>query len=606
MPGHLDAWTPRCLDGWTPGRLDAVTSWRPGRLDAWTHDHAATRKPSKKARKHETKQARINKTIDAWTPGYLDAWAVSIETTKTTSMFDNSGIANGTEPCWYTNRGATCPIKDAGTGITTFVDDVILRYAVQGLSRANTRNYFATKYGELRTWNVAAISDFSCLFGVYGQLESYDLVIGDNVGEVGNITSVYPSAGQGTATVTIQGANLLGGGSEAVSVSLCGVVAQIIEGKNNDTYMVVRANSGPVSVGAATGNVVIESDTGVKITAINRFTYSTVTAIAPELGQGGTVVTITGIALLGDDRTVQSVTLDGEEVEEVLSSSSTEIVVIASAIEHGQDQTGTAVITLDNDETVESVAGRNDELTHTFTYTVPGAVTSVSPARGQLNTVVTIVGTELFGQGLYLVNVTLAGVAAQIVNQSNTEVIVIASASDGTNVGTVELTSDTGAVVSVSNAWKYVNVGDVTGVSPNNGQLNTLITITGTDLMAGGNGLVAVSLAGVAVKELVSNSSTEVVVVANFSATTGAGDILFESENGASVLLEDGFTYVAVPNITDVSPAVGQTNTIVTISGTGLFAGAENITTVTLNNVDAEILSRSDDQVIVQACETEE
>jgi len=156
----------------------------------------------------------------------------------------------------------------------------------------------------------------------------------------------------------------------------------------------------------------------------------------------------------------------------------------------------------------------------------------VSPARGQLNTVVTIVGTELFGQGLYLVNVTLAGVAAQIVNQSNTEVIVIASASDGTNVGTVELTSDTGAVVSVSDAWKYVNVGDVTGVSPNNGQLNTLITITGTDLMAGGNGLVAVSLAGVAVKELVSNSSTEVVVVAAISATAGAGDILFESENG--------------------------------------------------------------------------
>jgi hypothetical protein len=430
------------------------------------------------------------------------------------------------------------------------------------------------------------------------------VVTGTNAFEylgVGNITSVYPSAGQGTTTVTIQGANLLGGGSEAVSVSLCGVVAQIIEGKNNDTYMVVRANSGPVSVGAATGNVVIESDTGVKITAINRFTYSTVTAIAPELGQGGTVVTITGIALLGDGRTVQTVTLDGEEVEEVLSSSSTEIVVIASAIGHEQDQTGTAVITLDNDETVESVAGRNDELTHTFTYTVPGAVTSVSPARGQLNTVVTIVGTELFGQGSYLVNVTLAGVAAQIVNQSNTEVIVIASASDGTNVGTVELTSDTGAVVSVSDAWKYVNVGDVTGVSPNNGQLNTLITITGTDLMAGGNGLVAVSLAGVAVKELVSNSSTEVVVVAAISATAGAGDILFESENGASVLLEDGFTYVAVPNITDVSPAVGQTNTIVTISGTGLFAGAENITTVTLNNVDAEILSRSDDQVIVQA-----
>lgn len=415
----------------------------------------------------------------------------------------------------------------------------------------------------------------------------------------GNITSVSPNAGQGTTVVTIDGNELLGGGSEVVSVTMAGVVAQVISDKTNADQLIVRANVGPTAEGSETGDVVVTGDTGVQITAINAFTYSTVTAIEPAVGQGGTEVTITGVALLATGDDIATVTLNGVEVESIVSASATEVIVVASAIENGQAQKGTAVITMDNGQVIESIALTDGSLIKEFEYAIPGAITSVYPVIGQLNTVVTIVGTSMFGQGDELVNVTLAGVVADIISQTNTKVVVHAGVSGGTATGDVILMSETGAIVEIASSWTYVDVGIITDISPAKGQLNTKLTITGSDLMAGGLEIAGVTLAGVAIKGLVSNSSTEVVVIAALSSTNITGDIVLTSGNGAIVVASSGWEYVAVPSFTELNPSSGQGGTEVTITGTGLLAGDDDLVKVTLKGIEATITSESDDEVVV-------
>ena len=73
----------------------------------------------------------------------------------------------------------------------------------------------------------------------------------------GNITSVSPSAGQGTSLITIQGDSITGGGTRAIAVTIGGLAASIVGDATNSSYLVVRANAGPASASSPTGNVVV-------------------------------------------------------------------------------------------------------------------------------------------------------------------------------------------------------------------------------------------------------------------------------------------------------------------------------------------------------------
>jgi len=60
--------------------------------------------------------------------------------------------------------------------------------------------------------------------------------------------------------------------------------------------------------------------------------------------------------------------------------------------------------------------------------------------------------------------------------------------------------------------FEYIAVGAVISVLPSGGQLGTLVTISGTGLLAGGATFVEISLGGVKVLERVSVSDSEIVV----------------------------------------------------------------------------------------------
>ena len=343
----------------------------------------------------------------------------------------------------------------------------------------------------------------------------------------------------------------------------------------------------------------ITGDTGVEITALNAFTYSVVTSIAPSSGQGGTKVTISGNNLLADDRSVTKVTLNGIEAI-VDSSNASTIIVETAALAIGADQTGTVEITLDNGQTIESVALEDGSFVKEFTYKVAGAITNVFPVQGQANTQVTITGTTLLGQGASSASVTLAGVVATVVTENNSVVVVDAGVSAATAAGAVVITADTGAVVSVASTFGYVAVGNITSVSPASGQLSTKVTIGGSDLLGGGTELAGVTLAGVAVQSITSDSSTEVIVVAAASNSAVTGDIVLSSENGASVTSVNGFEYLAPTAITSVLPVEGQSGTSVTIQGTELFSGGASVS-VTLGGVAALVVSQNNTYIVVAA-----
>ena len=70
------------------------------------------------------------------------------------------------------------------------------------------------------------------------------------------------------------------------------------------------------------------------------------------------------------------------------------------------------------------------------------------------------------------------------------------------------------------------------------------------------------------------------MVVASASAETG--DVVLTSDTGSTVTLADGWEQLDDGEITDVEPAKGHFGTEVTISGTNLLGGADDLASITL------------------------
>ncbi|HXP11144.1 MAG TPA: IPT/TIG domain-containing protein, partial [Acidobacteriaceae bacterium] len=113
----------------------------------------------------------------------------------------------------------------------------------------------------------------------------------------------------------------------------------------------------------------------------------------------------------------------------------------------------------------------------------------------------------------------------------------------------------------------------VSSVSPNSGSTSggTAVTITGTNFAAG------------ATVTFGSTAATSVVVVnsTTITATTPAGSagavLVTVTSSGQSSGLANGFTYIAAPTVSSVSPSNGPVagGTAVTITGTNFAAGAK-------------------------------
>ena len=288
---------------------------------------------------------------------------------------------------------------------------------------------------------------------------------------------------------------------------------------SGDAIVQVAAGAGNDTI----GNVVLTSDTGAIVTAVSAWTYTVagrIASVVPSSGQLNTRVTIVGDSLLSLGTAVSVVTLAGVPTMSILSFTNTRVEVIAA---RSNASLGDVVV-------VGNTGGRVT-LRNQWQYMTEGVILSINPTSGQQGTQVDIFGLSLRGYGGRVVNVSLAGIPAQIKEEADLFVTVIAGVGSSVT-GDVLLTSDAGATVTRVAGWSYVAAGTVSSVTPSQGEVGTMVTIFGTGLLSGGNFAVEVTLRGVRAR-IVSQNSTVIVVQAYPARQLGVGDVRITADTGA-------------------------------------------------------------------------
>ena len=390
-------------------------------------------------------------------------------------------------------------------------------------------------------------------------------------GPTPTVSNVTPSSGPtaGGTPVTITGTNFAAG----ATVTIGGAAATSVVVVSNTQ---INATTPAGSAGAATVTVTLNGQSGSLASGFAYVASPTVTSVSPSVGSiaGGTAVTITGTTFAAG----ATVTIGGASATNVVVVSSTQINATTPA-----GSAGLATVTVTSN-------GQNGSLTNGFTYIAPATVSSLSPNTGTTSggTSVTITGTN-FATGA---TVTFGSNAAtNVIVASSTQITTTTPAGSAGPV-TVTVTNPGLPGGSLANGFTYVVIPTVGSVTPNTGTTagGTAVTITGTNFAAGAT----VTLGGAAATNVVVVSGTQI------TATTPAGSVgavtVTVMVNGQVGSLNNGFTYVAPPTVTSVSPNTGTTSggTSVTITGTNFVTGA----TVTFgSNAATNVIVASSTQI---------
>jgi hypothetical protein len=402
------------------------------------------------------------------------------------------------------------------------------------------------------------------------------------------ITSVSPSAGSAGTLVTIQGQSLQLDGVLA-SVSLAGIVALIVE--QTPTNVEVSASNCVNGACPSLGSIVLTGSTGATLTKELSFKYARIEAIVPNFGQLGTVVTISGQGLQLDGAALTSLTLAGINVERITSESDTEIVAVA-----GASGGSTGALSIDIQSGTSSASK-----SLMWSYLEPSKIDAVLPASGQEGTIVTVHGQRLFGGGTEVHSVFLGSLEALIVTATDTTIVAIVNhdASPVNNQEDIIVTSNTGARTVLPGGWLQLQRGDILDTSLDEGQLDSVLRISGDRLLGGGDSIVSVTIVGIAA-EIVNQTNSDVYVIVAHG-TAGQGDIVMIANTGARIVEINGFVLLELGEITAVEPSSGQLGTVVTIDGARLFGGGDNLRRVTLAGERAPIVGQSNTLVTVTA-----
>jgi len=371
------------------------------------------------------------------------------------------------------------------------------------------------------------------------------------------IGTISPNSGPtaGGTSVTITGTNLSG----VTSVTIGGAAATL--GSNTSTSIVITTPAG-----TAGARDVVLTTAGGSVTSTGGFTYAaapTISTVTPSSGStgGGTSVTITGTNLSG----VTSVTVGGTAAT-LGTNTSTSIVITTP--------TGTAGAR----DVVLTTAGGSVTSTGGFTYILSPSISTISPNAGPSagGTSVTISGTNLSG----VTSVTIGGAATTLGTNTSTSIVVTTPAGTA-GARDVVVTTSGGSVTAVG-GFTYAGPPTIGTISPSSGPTGggTSVTITGSNLA----NITNVTIGGAAAS-LGANTSTSIVVTTP-SGAVGARDVVV-STAGGSVTSTGGFTYVAAPTISSISPSSGLAagGTSVTITGTNL----SGVTSVTVGGAAATL-----------------
>ena len=377
------------------------------------------------------------------------------------------------------------------------------------------------------------------------------------------VTGINPHVGveAGGTTVVITGLNF--SPTTQVSFGSAGLAAFTIDSPTQITAT-SPPGTGDVFIGIANGGSISDA------VPAGKFSYipgTTVTGISPSVGPaaGGTLVTITGTQFNG------AVEVDFGSVQASASVlSDTSITATAPA--------GTGAV----DVRVIGPGGTSPtNAADVFTYSP--TVTGVSPHTGDPagGATITISGTGFTGA----TGVDFGGAPATAVIVVNATTITATSPS-GTGTVDIRVIGPAGtSAISAGDAYSYVPLPTVTGVSPSSGPAagGSSVDITGT----GFDTTTAVTFGGTAAISYILETPT--LITATYPAGTGTVDVRVTNAGGTSpTSVGDLFSYgPATLNLSSASVDVGST---ITVSGNGFAPTASfdvvlHSTPVTLTTV---------------------
>jgi len=372
-----------------------------------------------------------------------------------------------------------------------------------------------------------------------------------------NIASLSPSSGQVGTLVTISGTGFssIQGGS---SVTFNGI-------GTNPTSWSNTSIVAPVPSFATSGNVVVTIGS-VASNAVNFSVMPNIASISPFVGGVGTPVTITGTGF-GAAQGTSTVGFNGT----LATPTSWSVTSIVAPLPPGATS-GNVVVT------VGSVASNG------VNFSVTPNIVSIGPLSGAVGTPVTITGTG-FGTAQGTSSVSFNGTLATPTSWSTTSIVAPVPA--GTVSGNVVVT--VGGISSNPVSFNVFPV--ITSLTPSSGPVGTSFTINGSNFGAT-KGFSSITFNGIPVVGT-SWSDTSIVTSVPNGATTGNVMVTVgtSASNGVS------FTVTPSPNITNLSPSLGLTGTVVTISGSN-FGASQGTGRVLFNGTPATPTSWSATSIV--------
>ena len=209
-------------------------------------------------------------------------------------------------------------------------------------------------------------------------------------------------------------------------------------------------------------------------------------------------------------------------------------------------------------------------------------------------TVVNIGGVNLLGYGSNVTTVMFGEQLVNVINVSNNSIFVrINSSMNNTNIEAVNVTivSNTFAIItSAPITWSFLVEGRVTNVTPTEGQVGTIVTLRGTNLLGNGSNITSVYLDGIAT-DIMSFNNTQVTVLIGTITQRRIGyvpgEVRIMADTGAIILTAPNVTFNVreAGMITGFTPRIGREGTWINITGINLHAFGTVITNATVAGI---------------------
>ena len=387
--------------------------------------------------------------------------------------------------------------------------------------------------------------------------------------DIPTATSLIPIAGPiaGGTLVTITGTNFVPGDTTVtIGGNLVSAGSVTVNSATSLTFSTPAHVAGNVSVGVA-------NSVGSSAAVPGGFTYEdipTATSLTPTAGPtaGGTSVTITGTNFVPGDT---SVTIGGNLVPTGLVTVNSSTSLTFNTPAHSAGNVAVSVAT----------SGGSSGVPGGFTYVAVPTTTSLAPIAGPIagGTLVTITGTNFVAGGT---TVTIGGIvvtAGSVTVNTPTSLTFSTPAHVAGNVA-VSVATSGGVSNTVPGGFTYTSTPTTASLTPISGPVagGTLVTITGTNFVTGDT---TVTIGGnlVPAGSVTVNSST-LLTFSTPAHVAGNVAVSVATSGGVSNTVPGGFTYVAVPTTTSLTPIAGPIagGTSVTITGTNFVVGDTTVT----------------------------